>query len=133
MLAGNAHLAIRSDRRDHLPYGLFGGKPATGSLNRLQRAEGSEILPVMISSTMHAQETLYHRQPGGGGFGDPLKRVPQRVADDVRNEKVSRAAARQEYGVVLQGDSCEVDVAATAALRQTLALPRSPASGQQHD
>ena len=133
LLTGDAHLAIRSDRRDHLPYGLFGGKPATGSLNRLQRAEGSEILPVMISSTMHAQETLYHRQPGGGGFGDPLKRVPQRVADDVRNEKVSRAAARQEYGVVLQGDSCEVDVAATAALRQTLALPRSPASGQQHD
>ena len=104
LLEGDAHLAIRSDRRDHLPYGLFGGKPATGSLNRLQRSSGSETLPVMISSTMHAHETLYHRQPGGGGFGDPLQRVPQRVADDVRNEKVSRAAARDEYGVVLQNN-----------------------------
>ena len=130
LLEGDAHLAIRSDRRDHLPYGLFGGKPATGSLNRLQRSDGNEILPVMISSTMRAHETLYHRQPGGGGFGDPLLRDAQRVADDVRNEKVSRAAAREEYGVVLQNDSCEVDVAATAALRQTLALPRSPAGGQ---
>ncbi|MEE3368938.1 MAG: hydantoinase B/oxoprolinase family protein [Planctomycetota bacterium] len=133
LLEGDAHLAIRSDRRDHLPYGLFGGKPATGSLNRLQRSDESEILPVMISSTMRAHETLYHRQPGGGGFGDPLLRDAQRVADDVRNEKVSRAAAREEYGVVLQGDSCEVDVAATAALRQTLALPKSPIGGQQPD
>lgn len=133
LLEGDAHLAIRSDRRDHLPYGLFGGKPATGSLNRLQRPTGSETLPVMISSTMHAHETLYHRQPGGGGFGDPLQRIPQRVADDVRNEKVSRAAAHDEYGVVLQGNSCDVDLVATEALRQTLASQQSTACGQQPD
>ena len=133
LLEGDAHLAIRSDRRDHLPYGLFGGKPATGSLNRLQRSAGSETLPVMISSTMHAHETLYHRQPGGGGFGDPLQRIPQRVADDVRNEKVSRAAAHDEYGVVFQGNSCDVDLVATEALRQTLASQQSSAGGQQPD
>ena len=127
LLEGDTHLAIRSDRRDHLPYGLFGGKPATGSLNLLKRPEGIETLPVMISSTMHANETLYHRQAGGGGFGDPLERVPQSVANDVRNEKVSRTAAREEYGVVFQGDSFEVDVAATEVLRQNLALQRSPA------
>jgi len=133
LLEGDAHLAIRSDRRDHLPYGLFGGKPATGSLNRLQRPTGSETLPVMISSTMHAHETLYHRQPGGGGFGDPLQRIPQRVADDVRNEKVSRTAAHDEYGVVLQGNSCDVDRVATEALRQTLASQQSSAGGQPPD
>jgi N-methylhydantoinase B len=126
LLEGEAHLAIRSDRRDHLPYGLHGGKPATGSLNLLKRPEGNETLPVMISSTMHANESLYHRQPGGGGFGDPLERVPQLVADDVLNEKVSRTAAREEYGVVLRVDSFDVDVAATEALRQELALERSP-------
>jgi N-methylhydantoinase B len=131
LLEGDTHLAIRSDRRDHLPYGLFGGKPATGSLNLLKRPEGIETLPVMISTTMHANETLYHRQAGGGGFGDPLERVPQSVANDVRNEKVSRTAAREEYGVVFQGDSFEVDVAATKVLRQNLALQRSPTGGKQ--
>ena len=82
---------------------------------------------------MHAHETLYHRQPGGGGFGDPLQRVPQRVADDVRNEKGSRAAAHDEYGVVLQGNSCDVDRVATEALRQTLASQQSSAGGQPPD
>ena len=32
LLEGETHLAIRSDRRDHLPYGLYSGKPGTGSL-----------------------------------------------------------------------------------------------------
>jgi N-methylhydantoinase B len=131
LLGDDVHLAIRSDRRDHLPYGLFGGKPATGSLNLLKRPEGNETLPVMVSTTMQTNETLYHRQAGGGGFGDPLERVPQSVANDVRNEKVSRTAAREEYSVVFQGDSFDVDVAATEELRQNLALQRPPAGGER--
>jgi N-methylhydantoinase B len=39
--------------------------------------------------------------PGGGGCGDPLERDPARVADDVRNAKVSVEGAREEYGVVI--------------------------------
>ena len=31
LLDGEAHLAIRSDRRDHLPYGLCGGNSGSGS------------------------------------------------------------------------------------------------------
>ena len=35
--------------------------------------------------------------PGGGGFGDPAERDPQRVARDVRLGYVSRAAAERDY------------------------------------
>jgi N-methylhydantoinase B len=42
------------------------------------------------------------------------------VADDVRNDKVSVAAAREEYGVVLNEETLEVDEAATRALRSRL-------------
>ena len=42
LLEGEAHLAIRSDRRDHLPYGLYGGRSGTGSINVLHDTDGSE-------------------------------------------------------------------------------------------
>ena len=39
--------------------------------------------------------------PGGGGYGDPLARDPERVLADVREGHVSAAAAERHYGVVL--------------------------------
>ena len=41
--------------------------------------------------------------PGGGGFGDPATREPDRVARDVRLGYVSREPARDDYKVVLRG------------------------------
>ena len=38
---------------------------------------------------------------GGGGWGDPLEREPELVLRDVIDGKVSAAAARDDYGVVL--------------------------------
>jgi N-methylhydantoinase B len=54
--------------------------------------------------------------PGGGGYGDPLKRDPARVARDVRFGYVTPAVARSEYGVIV-GEDGAVDAAATAGLR----------------
>jgi len=118
LLSGDAHLTIRSDRRDHLPYGLYGGKPGTPSINVLYHQDGQDILPTMISTSIKAGERLYHRQPGGGGWGDPLKRLAADVARDVKNDKVSPAAALDLYGVVLDKDTLEADDAATTELRQ---------------
>ena len=117
LLSGEAHLAIRSDRRDHLPYGLYGGKPGTPSTNVLHGAGGSEELPTMVSTTIKAGERLYHRQASGGGWGDPFTRSPAEVARDVKNGKVSLAAAREDYGVVLREQTLEVDEEATAEAR----------------
>ncbi|MCY4373148.1 MAG: hydantoinase B/oxoprolinase family protein [Spirochaetaceae bacterium] len=122
LLDGRAHLAIRSDRRDHLPYGLSGGRPGTGSINLLSRESGEEeTLITMVSTSMEAGERLYHRQAGGGGWGDPLERDPELVAQDARNDKVSLASARDDYGVVLDPDTCAVDHDATAHARRELA------------
>ena len=54
------------------------------------------------------------RTGGGGGWGDPLERDPERVRADVLEEFVSPEAAREEYGVVLKRD-LSLDLAATAA------------------
>ena len=126
LLDGSAHLAIRSDRRDHLPYGLSGGRPGTGSINVLSRESGEkETLITMVSTTMEAGERLYHRQAGGGGWGDPLERDPELVAQDARNDKVSLASARDDYGVVLDPETFAVDHDATARVRLELAASRT--------
>jgi N-methylhydantoinase B len=67
---------------------------------------------------MEAGERLYHRQAGGGGWGDPLERDPELVARDVGNDKVSLRSAREDYGVVLDPDTFAVDPEATACARQ---------------
>ncbi len=60
---------------------------------------------------------------GGGGFGDPLKRDPERVAKDVRARLVSPARCRDTYGVVLAADET-VDASATTALRAAMRRSR---------
>ena len=53
---------------------------------------------------------------GGGGFGSPLERPPQKVAHDVRQGYVSRQSAREDYGVVLDAEG-GVDERGTLGLR----------------
>ena len=123
LLRDDAHLAIRSDRRDHLPYGLYGGLPGSPSNSIRRGPGGEEVLPTMISTRLAAGESLYHRQPGGGGWGDPLERPPQEVARDVGNGKVSLQSARREYGVVLD-DGFEVLEEETDRLRSEIRASR---------
>ena len=120
LLAGEAQLTIRSDRRAHLPYGLVGGKPGKGSTNVIFRDDATEELPTFVSTTMKAGERLYHRQAGGGGWGDARNRDVHRIADDVRNGRVSAESARSSYGVVVDPETGEVDLSATEKLREEL-------------
>ena len=54
--------------------------------------------------------------PGGGGFGEPAAREPERVVRDVKLGYVSRASARRDYKVVLRTDG-SLDADATAQAR----------------
>lgn len=54
---------------------------------------------------------------GGGGWGHPYDREPERVREDVRGGLVSVEAAARDYGVVLAGPDLEVDADATRKAR----------------
>ena len=113
-------LLIRSDRQRHPPYGLMGAAPGGLSTNTVSRLSGEDqSLPPMFSDGLAAGELYHHVQAGGGGWGDPLDRDPERVAEDVRNGKVGREAARRCYGVVL-GNDLGVDPEATASARRRM-------------
>jgi N-methylhydantoinase B len=61
---------------------------------------------------------------GGGGWGNPFEREPERVMRDVRDGYVTVGGAAADYGVVILGDpesdpeGLRVDAAATRALRE---------------
>ncbi|OGA17276.1 MAG: hypothetical protein A3H33_06020 [Betaproteobacteria bacterium RIFCSPLOWO2_02_FULL_65_20] len=57
--------------------------------------------------------------PGGGGVGNPWLRPVDKVATDVKNEKITAEVARLVYGVILDPVNMKVDEAATAKLRSS--------------
>jgi len=54
---------------------------------------------------------------GGGGWGDPRKRDPERVRNDVVAGYVSLKAAEDDYGVALDPNDFKIDQTKTAQLR----------------
>ena len=72
------------------------------------RNKGFQVIPT--------QDRLIVQMPGGGGYGSPHARDPERVADDVRNGLVTPDAARADYAVVVTPDGT-LDRKATEKLR----------------
>jgi N-methylhydantoinase B len=117
VLAERATLTIRTDRRDHPPYGLDGGEPGAPSANVIVSNGEERELPTMPmeASLLERGDGFTHVSAGGGGFGNPFERDPAAVLEDVLDEKVSFAAARERYGVVIADG--RVDDDATRDLR----------------
>jgi N-methylhydantoinase B len=110
-------LQLRTDRRRFLPYGLAGGRPGTPSGNVLNPAGEARELPGKCTITVRRGDVFRHVLAGAGGWGDPLERDPERVRQDVVEEKIGAAYARREYGVVVDTATGQVRGPETAALR----------------
>ncbi len=65
--------------------------------------------------TMSQNDTLTILTQGGGGFGNPLDRDPDRVLQDVVRGMVAPRTAESDYGVIIRDGALDRD--ATAALR----------------
>jgi N-methylhydantoinase B len=123
-LAEEGILQVRSDRRDFRPYGLYGGGPGKPSMNYLNPEGENRPLPSKLTMTIRRGDVFRHEVAGAGGWGDPLERDPAMVLRDVRNELVSPASARADYGVVVTSEPLALDEAATRALRDRLRRTR---------
>ncbi len=89
-----------------------GGAGAAGAValrsGRPIRPKGRQTVP--------ARDALCLGLPGGGGFGDPRRRDPRAVLDDVLDGLITAEQARRDYAVVI-GASGELDLPATERLR----------------
>lgn len=98
------------------PWGVYGGLPGSPGRAVLNPGtEGERDLGKITAARFRAGDVVAIIGAGGGGYGDPLRRDPQRVLADWRAGLLSEEAARRDYGVVIRDGA--VDVEATAALR----------------
>src|SRR5919108_386103 len=83
LLEAEAILQVRSDRRTHRPFGLYGGSPGQPSENYLNPDTENRELPSKVTMTIRRGDVFRHVLAGAGGWGDPLERYPELVLRDV--------------------------------------------------
>ena len=125
VLCERAELATRMENTLVAPYGVAGGRAGrTGRVvlnpgtpdERLLAGQGDGI--VVKRGDLMRFETC-----GGGGWGDPLTRDPMRVRQDVARGFVTLRGALEDYGVVLDAITLEIDKNATDDERARRAGP----------
>jgi N-methylhydantoinase B len=116
ILIDGASLSVLADHAVIPPFGVAGG--FSGATNRFVVLRGGEVIepspvPGKVGGfKLQKGDIVRMESSGGGGYGDPLDRDPQRVARDVCLGYLSSERARERYGVALAADGT-VDTAAT--------------------
>jgi N-methylhydantoinase B len=124
-----AIIGCETSRTKDGPPGVFGGKP--GRPGRTLRNYGEpheEVLGgraedgtwrmcTFSNRPLRAGESYTNEAAGGGGWGDPLERDPQLVLADYLDDLISLESAEREYGVVIDAETCQVNISATQCLR----------------
>lgn len=129
--AEKAVMSYCCDRARSVTWGIEGGLPSNPHGVWLTRVGEEEVFLGSIFSGVEVGDgdVFWRPSAGGGGKGDPLRRAPRAVADDVEDGYVSLERARKDYGVVLTRpdaalEDVEVDEAATEAERTEIRAAR---------
>jgi N-methylhydantoinase B len=109
-------LGFVSDGHVNPPIGARGGLAGGRADHRIRRLDGrEEALDPCAQVKVAAGEIIVSVGAGGGGYGPPTERDPAKVAESVREGRLSEGRAADVYGVIVRGGV--VDEAATRARR----------------
>jgi N-methylhydantoinase B len=108
-----------SDGTFNAPRGVRGGHDGAPARQRKRDRTGSlgDELGTYVRLDLEPGESIVSISSGGGGYGAPETRDPERVARDVGEGWISAARAREVYRVAVDEDG-ELDLAATRELRE---------------
>ena len=111
---------VRTNRLLRASDGMNGGAPGSLSTNILNPEEDNLQLPRKAHMHLDVRpgDRIYHVVSGSGGHGNPWEREPEKVLADVKDDKLTLAAAREQYGVVIDPQGFTIDREKTTALRQ---------------
>jgi N-methylhydantoinase B len=113
-------IVYASDGTMNSARGVRGGLDGAPAVQiKLDRDGRMANLPICAKVKVGRGETVRSRSAGGAGYGSPLEREIDKVADDVAEGWISVAHATEVYGVVF-GTNGGVDLEATERMRGTL-------------
>lgn len=104
ILADDVLLSTNGDRHQSSPWGLAGGEPGSRTAYIIHR-DGTEIrIDAASNHMLHRGDVFEMVISGGGGWGNAAARSRARVRDDLRNGRVTRAAAEQFHPHAFEPD-----------------------------
>ncbi len=116
---GAARASFVMDHGRYGPQGALGGRDGGPNKVRVQRNGQPDYVPPHLSKDQDIQvaegDRIHVSTPGGGGFGDPLKRDPQAVLRDVMRGYYTVAEVEDLFGVAVSDGKVDEDT--TAKLR----------------
>ena len=135
---GPGTLSCIGDRERFGPPGAFGGGEGAKAgliINHGTESERGIGGIFAAGAAVYVGEVAHFWSAGGGGFGNPLERDPHKVVEDIKDDYVSVAAARAQYGVVVKEidrrkQTYEVDTAATEKVRAEMHAARRLGGGE---
>ena len=114
----NASFTSSMGRSLYPCWGIEGGGRGTPNYFIVEK-EGQQPrrLRKIAAESMRKSDLISLRTGGGGGFGNPMERDPEKVLNDVANGYITAEQAKSDYGVVVDQKLEKVDVDATMQLR----------------
>jgi len=119
------------DRVKIPPWGLFGGKDGKTAGFYIRKRNDKEFKDVVelynkVSPSkftgviLNKGDVMMFKTPGGGGYGDPLKRGLEKIIEDIKEKYISLESAYNDYGVVVRNLNGElvIDKEETETLRK---------------
>lgn len=93
-------LNTQFDKFKIAPFGLFGG--GDGATGRLilnpDGPDAADLASKTVDCKLRRGDVISMRTQGGGAYGPAERRDPEAVARDLREQKITRQAARDGYG-----------------------------------
>ncbi|MDD9983286.1 MAG: hydantoinase B/oxoprolinase family protein, partial [Gammaproteobacteria bacterium] len=101
-------------------YGVASGRDGEGGEMEVHPTDAPPFEAPKFGLRDLGPSRLVVSSPGGGGFGDPFDRDPERVLRDVRDGVVSVEAAREHYGVDIAPGGRRINANATVRRRKLM-------------
>ncbi len=120
ILCDEAMVSVRIEGDANPPWGVSGGRCAGSGRCVVNPGRPDERLlpPLSDGNILKRGDVVRIETGGGGGWGHPFDREPERVLADVLGGFVSRESAERDYGVVLSANGRAIDIEATAERRK---------------
>lgn len=116
----DAFLSLWFERSVTPAWGLFEGKSGAQPQVSINPGQENEQNVLKANALPLSKDTVVRLETGGGGgFGNPLERDPEKVRQDVIDGYVTLEGAKQDYGIVLSEDFA-LDEVETDSLRRQL-------------